>query len=196
MLNGHITMNLDFHPEEKHWISRELFIHPDQHDNFHYRYVVKYKEGVGERIWKMVTFQRNDEKTLKEAKTRRLNSGRDQYDIFRNPHDKNRSTIFRGQFFYVDWLYQKLSRVGNLKEMLIECEHVGFGHASYSEKDIGIFFQWVAESTSQNLSPNHCVYLCSLLGQYMYRVRAISAEYFCRMLKEKAIDRLLSKLPW
>lgn len=195
MLNGCITMNLDFCPRENHWISPERFIPHDKHDNFRYQYVVKYKEGVAKWLWKKVTFRGNDDKTLKEAKTRKLNNGRDQYDIFRNPHDKNlMNTISRGQLFYVNWLYQKLSRGGDLKEVLMECEHVGFGHPSYSEKDIRIFFHWVVESTGGNLSHYHCVYLCSLLGQFVYRVRTISAEYCCRMLGDKVIDRLLSKL--
>lgn len=195
MLHGCITMNLDFCHTENHWISPELFIPHDKHDNFRYRYVVKYKEGVAKWLWKKVTFRGNDDKTLKEAKTRKLNNGRDQYDIFRNPHNKTlMNTIFRGQLFYVKWLYQKLSRGGDLKEVLMECEHVGFGHPSYSEKDIRIFFHWVVESTGGNMSDYHCVYLCSLLGQFVSRVRTISAEYCCRMLEDKVIDRLLSRL--
>lgn len=195
MLHGCITMNLDFCHTENHWISPELFIPHDKHDNFRYRYVVKYKEGVAKWLWKKVTFRGNDDKTLKEAKTRKLNNGRDQYDIFRNPHNKTlMNTIFRGQLFYVKWLYQKLSRGGDLKEVLMECEHVGFGHPSYSEKDIRIFFHWVVESTGGNMADYHCVYLCSLLGQFVSRVRTISAEYCCRMLEDKVIDRLLSRL--
>ncbi|XP_022802163.1 uncharacterized protein LOC111339713 [Stylophora pistillata] len=192
MLNGHITMNLKFCPEEKHWISPELFVPPDQQDNFRYRYVVKYKEGIGEWLFKKVTFRGgNDEKTLKEAKTRNLNSGRDQYDIFRSPNDKNlMKTIFLGQLFYIKWLYKKLGRGRDLKEMLIECEHVGFGHPSYSVNDVDDFLEWVEESTAKCPSCYQSVYICCLFGQFVHRMRA-SAEDYCRKLERKAIDRLL-----
>ncbi|XP_022807538.1 uncharacterized protein LOC111344561 [Stylophora pistillata] len=191
MLNSSITMNLHFYHEERHWISPELFIPPDQLDSFCYRYVVKYKEGITKKVWNFVTFRGNDEQTLKETRNRRLNSGSDQYDIFRNPKENiGMRTIFRGQLFYVKWLYQILGRGGDLKDMLIECEHVGFGHPSYLENDIGTFFQWVVESTTKTPSPSQCVYICCLLGQFVHRMGA-SAEDYCSRLETKAIDRLL-----
>ena len=194
MHNGHTKMKLNFSPEENHWISPELFIPPDQHDKFQYQYVVKCKQGIVKRLLNKVTFGGNDEKTFEEAKTCKLKSSRDQYDIFCNPREKNWiRTIFQGKLFYVKWLYQKLSRGGSLTEMLIESERVGFAHPDFSKKDIEIFLKWVVQSTGKNLFPYQCVYLCSLLGQFLKGMNASPAEY-CGMLEKECIDNLLSKL--
>lgn len=195
MLNGSITMSLTFYPDEKHWISPELFVPADQHDTFRYRYVVKCKEGFGEWFFKKFTFSGGkDGKTLKEIKTRKLNSGKDQYDIFRNPTDHSRmKVVFVGQMFFVKRLYHMIGSGEGLKDMLMECEHIGFGHPSYLMTDIQTVIQWVVESISKNPTYYQCVYLCSLLGQLVVRTRT-SAQRICNYLEQKTADRLLSSL--
>ena len=197
MLNGCVTMDLEcFSYDGKHWISPELFVPPDHRDTFRYHYVVKCKEGLKEWFIKKVTFSGGkDGKMLKEIKSRNLKSGNYQYDIFRSPNDHNQmKTIFLGQLYFVKWLYQILGNGGDLKEMLIECEHVGFGHPSYWMTDIETFIQWVLESISKNPTCYQCVYICSLLGQLVHRIRSLSAQYTCNLLGEKATDKLLSFL--
>lgn len=197
MLNGSLTLFLEcVSHDRKYWRSPELFVHADKKDTFRYRYVVKYKEGIAEWILKKVTFSGGEDgKTVKETTTRTLKSGRHQYDIFHNPNAHNwMKTIFLGQFFFVKLLYHSLGKGSDLKEMLIECEHVGFGHPSYAVTDIDSFIQWVLEVTSKSPTPYQSVYICSLVGQFVHRVRSWSAWKTCDMLGKRAADQLLLSL--
>ena len=177
-------------------MSPQLFVHADQQDTFRYRYVVKYKEGIATWLLKKVTFSGGkDEKTVKETTTRTLKSGINQYDIFHNPNVHNRmKTVFLGQMFFVKGMYHTLGRGSNLREVLIECEHVGFGHPSYAMTDIDSFFQWVVESVNKYPNPYQSVYICSLLGQFVHRVRSWSAWRTCDLLGQGTADRLLLSL--
>ena len=190
MLNGSLTLFLEcVSDDRKYWRSPELFVHADKLDTFRYRYVVKYKEGIGAWLLKTITFSGGKEKTVRETTTRTLKTGRHQYDIFHYPNDHNRmKTIFLGQFCFVKMLYHLLGKGRDLKEMLIECEHVGFGHPSYASTDIDSFIQWVVEVTDKSPSPYQSVYICSLVGQFVHRMRSRSA---CNMLETKAVDQLL-----
>ena len=196
MLNGSLTLNLECcSGDRRYWKSRQLFVHPDEQDNFRYRYIIKYKEGLAMRLINAITFKGNDEKAVKETKTRKLNIGTNQYDIFHNPNDRHQmKTIFHGQIFFVKRLYHMLGDQGNLKEILIECEHVGFGHPSYAMADIDSFIQWVMEIINKNPTCCQSVYICSLLGQFVRRMKALSAQYICNSLGKKAADKLLSSL--
>jgi len=158
---------------------------------FRYRYVVKYKEGIVAWFIKKATFSGGKEKTVQENKTRTLKSGVNQYDIFHYPGGHRMKTVFPGQLFFVKSLYHLLGRGSDLKEMLIECEHVGFGHPSYVEADIDSFIQWVVEVTNKRPSPDQSVYICSLVGQFVYRMRSWSV---CDMLGKEAADQLLFSL--
>ncbi len=194
MLNGYVTLFLMcFSGDRKYWRSPELFIYPEEQDTFRYQYVIKYKEGLAMRVFNVLTFKGNDAKAVKETKTRKLNIGYNQYDIFHNPNDRHRmKTIFQGQFFFVKRLYHMLGDGGDLKDMLIECEHVGFGHPSYAMADIDSFIQWVVEIINQTPTCYQGVYICSLLGQFVHRVRGLTAHYTCNSLGKKATDKLLS----
>ena len=194
MLNECITMSLTFSPHEEHWISDELFVPADQHEAFRYRYVVKWKEGIKEWLYK--TFiSGKDVKTLREIYLRKLSIGKDQYDIFHKPGDQRRmKTIFSGQLFFVKRLYYLLGRGGNLKEMLIECEQTGFGHPSYSKADIQTVIHWVGESIESGPTDDQGVYLSALLGQLVTGTRT-QAHVVCNLLEKKMADKLLSYLP-
>jgi len=193
MLNGSLTLFLEcVSDDRKYWRSPELFVHADKHDTFRYRYVVKYKEGFGEWLIKKVTFSGGKEKTVQETTTRTLKTGRHQYDIFHYPSAHNRmKTIFQGQLFFVKRLYHLLGNGSDLKEMLIECEHVGFGHPRYAFTDIDSFIQWVVEVADKSPSPYQSVYICSLVGQFVQRVHSWLA---CDKLGKKAADQLLSSV--
>ena len=192
MLGGSLTLFLEcVSDDQKYWRSPELFVHADRHDMFRYRYMVKYKEGMTEWLVKKITFSGGKEKTVQETTTRTLKTGVHQYDIFHYPSTRRMKTVFLGQLFFVKLLYRLLGRGSDLKEMLIECEHVGFGHASYTEADIDSFVQWVVEVADKSPSPDQSVYICSLVGQFVHRMRSSSA---CDMLGKKAADKLLFSL--
>ncbi len=197
MLNGCVTLNLECSSDDrKYWRSPELFVHPDQQETFRYRYVVKYKEGITAWLLKKVTFSGGkDDKTVKEMTTRTLKSGIHQYDIFRNPNAHNRwGAIFLGQMFFVKQLYHRCGKGYDLKEVLIECEHVGFGHPSYAMVDIDSFIQWVVEIVNKTPTSYQSVYICSLLGQFVHRVRSWSAWHTCDVLGQRTADQLLLSL--
>ena len=195
MLNGRVTLNLECCPEStNHWMSQPLFIHAYDEETFRYRYVVKYKEGLS-LSWLLKKFTGGkDDKTVKETSSRKLNYGMHQYDIFHTPNERNQmKKIFLGQMFFVEQLYDALGKGGDLKEMLFECEHVGFGHPSYAEADVKSFIHWVSEILIKpSTSPFQRVYLCALLGQFVYRVRSWSAWRTFDLLGKRAADQLLS----
>ena len=195
MLNGHLTLNLECCPEStNHWMSPPLFIHAYDQETFRYRYVVKYKEGLS-FTWLMKKLTGGkDDKTVKETSSRKLNYGMHQYDIFHTPNERNQmKKIFHGQMFFVKQLYDTLAKGGDLKETLIECEHLGFGHPSYADADVKSFIHWVGEILlTTSTTPSQRVYLCALLGQFVNRVRSWSAWRTCDLLGKWAADQLLS----
>ena len=197
MANGRITLLLQrCSDDRKHWKSPELFIHCHEQDTFHYRYVVKYKEGLVKAVatFFFSTFTgKRDEKTVQERHSRKLNAGMCQYDIFHDPSDHFRmKSVFLGQMFFVKMLCQELANGGDLKELLIECEHIGFGHPGYALEDVKWFLKWVEDLLSNSRTPCQGVYVCSLLGQFVDRSRNWTAAYTCSSLKPKAVDLILS----
>ena len=195
ILNGYVTLNLDCCPEStSHWMSPPLFIHASDQETFRYRYVVKYKEGLSlSWLFKKVTGGKDD-KTVKETSSRQLNYGMHQYDIFYAPNERNQmKKIFLGQMFFVVQLYDALGKGCDLKEMLIECEHLGFGHPSYVDADVRSFIHYVSEILIKTATtPCQRVYMCALLGQFVNRVRSWSAWRTCDLLGRRAADQLLS----
>ena len=202
MLNGDVTLNLinQFTEDGKYWKSPQQLLHPAQQESFRYRYVVKYKEGLGTRLYNALPFfKEKGENTVQETKSRKLNSGINQFDIFHDPNEKYdnwKKMIFLGQLFFVKLLYQRLSQDYDLKEMLIECEHIGFGHPNYTEENVNSFMQWVVQIINRRPSPRQSVYICSLLGQFVHGVRNLSAWRTCDLLGQRAADQLLWSLGW
>ena len=195
MLNGRVTLNLECCPESaSHWISPPLFIHACDQETFRYRYVVKYKEGLS-WSWLVKKFTGGkDDKTVKESSSRKLNYGMHQYDIFHSPNERNQMrTIFLGQMFFVEQLYDALGKGGDLNEMLMECEYLGFGHPSYADSDVRSFIHWVSDILNKTATtPFQRVYICALLGQFVNRVRSWSAWRTCDLLGKRAAAQLLS----
>lgn len=194
MLSGDVTLNLISQVSEdgKYWKSPQQLLHPDHQESFRYRYLVKYKEGLPARIFNALTFSK-DEKAVQETKSRKLNSGINQFDIFHNPNEKYdnwKKSIFLGHLFFVKLLYRRLSQGHDLKEMLMECELVGFGHPSYTEENVKSFMQWVVQIIDRDRSPRQSVYICSLLGQFVRGVRGLAWKT-CDLLGQKAADQLL-----
>jgi len=195
MLNGRVTLNLECCPEStNHWMSPPLFIHAYDEETFRYRYVIKYKEGLSLSWLVKKVIGGKDDKTVKETSSRKLNYGMHQYDIFHTPSERNqKKKIFHGQMFFVEQLYDALGKGGDLKEILFECEHVGFGHPSYEDADVKSFIHWVSDLLIKtSTTPFQRVYICALLGQFVHRMGSWSAWRTCDLLGKRAADQLLS----
>ena len=197
MPNGCLTLQLECCSDDrKHWKSLPLYIDPGATETFFYRYVVKYKEGLVKFMANFLVSSftgKKDDRTVQERRSRKLNVGTHQYDIFRDPNHQSRMrNVFVGQMFFVKLLFQELVSGGNLNECLMECEHVGFGHPSYTFEEVKSFLKWVQDLISNSHSPSQSVYICSLLGQFVDRGRTWSAEDTCYYLGQKTADLILS----
>ena len=197
MLNGSITMALEPCLDEKnYWRSPQLFVHAEEQETFRYHYVVKYNKGLIKAV-KTFLFStitgKKDETVVQEVGTRKLNHGMHQFDIFKNSSDPSRSrSVFVGQVFFVKRLCQALVNGDDLKELLIDCEHIGFGHPSYAPEDVKHFLKWVQDTAGNFRTPYQAVFLCSLLGQLVERSRNWKAGHTCCFLGEKCCDLILS----
>ena len=194
LLNGNITMCLSCKSGiKKHWMSSTVYIHPNEKEAFRYRYFVKYKEGVFKWLLKTVWISRDkDEHAATETKWRKLSYGANQYDIFKHPKDHDvMGTIFTGQMFYISFLYERLTRGDDPKEVLIECEHVRFGHPSYALENADCFLAWVNSVCSEDLTYYQGAFISSLIGQLVSRMRIILSR---RQLAETTADRILISL--
>ena len=188
-----ITVKLErFRGSSKHWVSRELFF-PLTEEPIRYRYIVKFKQGWGSKIYGF--FRSTDQSifVVRETNYRKLkNEAGYQYDTFNKPGDDNVQNIFAGRLFYIQMLYRHLEEGYNLKAILIECEHVEFGHASYSREDRSVFFDWIKDISKGGLKSSQAAFLCSLLGQFVKRLSfSLTVRWY---MSEKTADCLLSSL--
>ena len=196
MLHGGLTMALEPCSEDrKYWRSPYLFILPNEQETFRYQYLVKYSKGIVDAVRAYVAAKftgKKDERTVKETRARKLNKGMQQYDIFRNPDDHSRmSCIFRGQTFFIKQLCQKLENGGDLKELLMECEHIGFGHPSYEIGDVKKFLKWFEDAIGNSCTPYQGIFFCSLLGQLVDQGRNWPAPYTCNLLGREFANSIL-----
>ena len=198
MLNGKLTIPLEPYSEDrKYWKSDPFFIHASRNDSFRYRYVVKYNKGLMKIVANILVSAltgKKDEKPVQELHTRKLKRGTHQYDIFHYPSDPSwMRTVVVGQVFFVKMLYRELDNGGNVNELLIECEHLGFGHPGYVVDDVKQhFLKWVQNVAGTYPTPYQAVFLCSLLGQLVERGRNWKAGHTCWFLGEKCCDLILS----
>ena len=198
MLNGKLTIPLEPCSEDrKHWRSDTFFIHASENDSFRYRYAVKYNKGLMKSVAEAVAnffVGRKDEKPVQELHTRKLERGTHQYDIFHYPSDPSwKRTVVVGQVFFIKMLYRELDNGGNVNELLIECEHLGFGHPGYVVDDVKQhFLKWVQNVAGTCPTPYQAVFLCSLLGQFVERGRNWKAGHTCWLLGEECCDLILS----
>ena len=199
MLNGSITLSLErCSGDGRHWMSPQLYVTPDNLETFRYRYVVKFKEGIvrtfAAYLLNTVT-GRKDEKIVQEKEWRKLNEGMHQYDIFRNSTGLySKRSIFQRQMFFVQMLYHQLA-VHDLTDLLIECEHVGFGHPSYSKEDVKCCLKWIQDAMSNSITPAQGLYICCILSQLVDRGKFLSpgnASYLLERLGCKNVDLILS----
>ena len=104
-----ITVKLErFRGSSKHWVSRELFF-PLTEEPIRYRYIVKFKQGWGSKIYGF--FRSTDQSifVVRETNYRKLkNEAGYQYDTFNKPGDDNVQNIFAGRLFYIQMLYRHL----------------------------------------------------------------------------------------
>ena len=195
MLNRCVTLSLERCLDDgRHWMSPLLYVTPGNQETFSYRYVVKFKEGMvrafASYLFNTVT-GRKDGKTVQEILWRKLNEGMHQYDIFRNSTEHYfKRSIFQGQMFFVQMLYHQLS-VHDLTDLLIECEHVGFGHLSYLKEDVKCCLKWIQDATRDSISPTQGLYICCVLGQLVDRGK-FESGYLLGSLGRETVDLILS----
>ena len=193
MLNGTITLSLERCSDDaRHWVSLPLYVDPDNKETFSYRYVVKFKEGIVRAVaaYLINTLTgRKDEKTVQEKVGRKLFKGTHQYDIFRNPTESYFSrSIFQGQMFFIQMLYHQLTE-HDLKDLLIECEHVGFGCPSYSYEDVKCCQKWIQDAVRNSITPAQGLYICCVLSQLL---SPGNASYLLERLGCENVDLILS----
>ena len=189
-----LTVKLErYRGSSKHWVSRELFF-PLTEEPIRYRYIVKFTQGLMVKFFSYVTRSTDQGNVMKETRYRKLNNeGVHQYDIFNKPGDNSVQNIFAGRLFYIQMLYSRLEEgYYNLKAILIECEHVEFGHASYSREDRSVFFDWIKDVSKGGLKFSQAAFLCSLLGQFVKHLGFSLTLWRC--MSEKTADCLLSSL--
>lgn len=190
-----ITFPLDCCPDdEKYWKSRQLLLPVNRENTFRYLYVVKYRQGFGTRILQALPFKDKDKTTVKELHYRKLQRGMHQYDIFKDPnetYDNNMKNIVLGHMFFVDRLYQMLGNGYNPTELLIECEHIGFGTLGVAQAELELFIPWAEEVINKSPDSYQSVYIGSLLGQLVHHT-STSSQRICYKLGKKAADKLLS----
>ena len=192
MSNRRITLSFErCSDDRRHWISPQLYVTPDHQDTFSYRYVVKFKEGMLKAAANFIvsTFTgRKEEKILQEKKSRKLNKGMHQYDIFHNSHCNR--IIFQGQMYFVQMLYHQLT-VHVLTDLLMECEYVGFGHPSYADGDVKCCLKWIQDAVRNSITPTQGLYICCVLGQLVDRGK-FESGYLPRSLGRETVDLILS----
>ena len=197
MHDGSLTIALEPCSDAKdYWKSPQLFVHAEEQETFRYRYVVKYSKGLIKAVTTFFvgTFTgRSYEKIVQEVRARYLTNGMHQFDIFHNPIDPSRMrSVFNGQLFFIKMLCRELNNGGNLIELLIDCEHVGFAHPSFTTEDVKQFLKWVQDVAGHSRTPYQAVFLCSLLGQLVERGRNWQAGHTCCHLGKKCCDLILS----
>ena len=192
MSNGRITLSLErCSDDRRHWISPQLYVTPDHQDTFSYRYVVKFKEGMLKAAANFIVSTltgRKEEKILQEKKSRKLNKGMHQYDIFHNSHFNR--IIFQGQMYFVQMLYHQLT-VHVLTDLLMECEYVGFGHPSYADGDVKCCLKWIQDAVRNSITPTQGLYICCVLGQLVDRGK-FESGYLFGSLGRETVDLILS----
>lgn len=178
-ISSGLTLPLSCHDKEKgyghYWKSQPVYLKTDDLDCLRYKYSVKVHQGIGGKALSLIKSMGTSTEVIKmENKYKKIFTCRtNQYDVFKPPgNDRYMESIFAGQFHFVKMLYENIDSYGhNLKELMIECDHVGFGHPSYRIKDRQTFFEWVETSIkSDQFSPYRSAFICALLGQYSKRL--------------------------
>lgn len=178
-INTGLTLPLSCHDGQKgyghHWKSQPVYLKSNDLDSLRYKYSVKVHQGIAGKALSLLKSMGTSTEVIKtENKYKKIFSGRKhQYDVFKLPgNDSYMDSIFAGQFYFVKMLYENIDSYGhNLKALMIECDHVGFGHPSYRLKDRQTFFEWVETSIrSHQFSPYKSAYICALFGQYFRRL--------------------------
>ena len=176
----------------KHWKSDPIHLHPNDAGKLRYSYTVKYRLNSREKLKRAVKHNYT-ESIYKENYEEKIFDGKNQYDVFQqfksNDHEK---VLFLGQFFFVKWLCDGIEGEKNIKEILINAEHVGFGCTYCKSREEQSFFQWVNRESLNNLSPYKSAYICSLLGQF-HRHRTNWSQ-FESQIDKSASDGLLEAL--
>lgn len=200
-LYTNVTLDLECMSSDghgKYWQSRPVTVHLDN-DNIKYRYIVRYHHGTGKKVFNYLkSIVVTVEPDVKETGYKRtIYPGRNQYDIFKEPKNPHHhESIFAGQFFFVKTLYDSVKEDGtNLKETMIECEHIGFGHPSFTRHDREDFLLWIMSTANCYPNPPKSAYVCAVLGQFLKKIGfLITLSYDLRPNSKETVDPLLFHL--
>lgn len=197
---GNLTVNMEKIPMSNldgggtYFKSHSIKIHPNEIGNARYSYLVTYAPTRFQRLKSVFIDQ---DLRAHDTSPRKLFGG-NQYDVFKDPKetDSRYECIFAGQFFFIKMLYGQVVEYGNnVKDIMIECEHIGFGSLTFLPKEIKPFFIWVTSSAKIGLNATKSAFLCALLGQFYKRSRgkcclAVDLGQDCK----QTVDSLLIKL--
>lgn len=92
--------------------------------------------------------------------------------------------------YFVKMLYQQLT-VPFLTDLLIECEHVGFGHPSYADGDVNCCLKWIKAAMRNSITPTQGLYICCVLGQLIHHGKFLPG-YLLGSLGLETVDLILS----
>lgn len=197
MTSDNLTIQLDrvYTGHKHYWINRQPFYLPNDQRVCRYHYIATFKKGLLARAyhWVRGTGEGSSE-SIFEKKFRTLNTGTNQYDIFRFPSNKESDRdLFAGYFFFVRVLCSKLPVGGGncFPQILIECENLRLGFSWIDKADTVTFLKWIEDVTSKPITWHHVVFICCILGRFM-QLRNYN-EVFHSMYSRTA-DRLLRLL--
>lgn len=138
--------------KDVHWKSSVLYISPEK--EVKYRYVITPNHFLS---W----FSQE----LYEQEQRSISSSVNQYDVFKDSGDTRYSQHeFEGNLYYISELYL-LVRKESFKELLLDCELMGFDRYNLTYQERQQFSKWLKECTQVPLNPYQALFLIVLLGR-------------------------------
>ncbi|XP_001629791.2 uncharacterized protein LOC5509270 [Nematostella vectensis] len=178
---------------DKYWKSEEIIIPKKDYDRVRYKFIVKYQKGVFGKLTSLFGLGSNDK--VHERISRKLYKSPDQFCIF-DPHGHNIDAMSNGHFFFIKMLYDETKYMNTSWELLIKCEHVGFGSLYYGQKQLDKFAEWLTKEVEQGLSYHQscliCVLLYQLVSNQFYRYKRTIV--LSTIVKKRTVDTILESL--
>ena len=187
IVDRNLTVKLE-KVNSNHWCLNGVVLSAS--DDFRYKYSVKFENSFAKKIFNYFTNSENA--VFCEGKFRTLKWGTmQQFDIFKIPRDNHHPRrIFKGHLYFLKMIFNGLKgRFLDLKDALIEMEHIGFGAPSYANDDKATFFKWISDEVDADITPTQSAFLCSTIAQLTCRTGCISS-----FMNPKTATVLLSRL--